>query len=218
MLPYQNLSLEDMPGEEWRDIPGWEGYYQISNLGRVKSVSHTNFQGKTFKTRILRQTIGTKGYFRVRLYDKGKQCGFHVARLVALAFIGNPDGKPTIDHINGDKSDNRVENLKWATHHENQMNPILRKRRSEIMRSEERVLINKNTRRLRGAENRRSRAIVGISQNGTPVFFSYIGQVAQLGFDPSNVSSVCRKVLKSTGGWVFYYEDDPALRAFLPKK
>lgn len=71
------------------------------------------------------------GYLFVSLFQDGKNKIFLLHRLIAEAFIPNPDGKPCIDHINGDKTDNRVENLRWCTHEENMNNPITKKRLSE---------------------------------------------------------------------------------------
>lgn len=100
--------------EEWRDVPGYEGLYQVSNLGRVYS----------FKTnRYLKMGINSHGYKRAPLLKDDKTQLRNVHRLVALAFIPNPDNKPNVDHINGDKTDNRVTNLKWATQKENINNP-----------------------------------------------------------------------------------------------
>ena len=93
--------------EIWRDIDGYEGLYQVSNFGRVKSFQRG-------KPRILKAFLNS-GYLSVVLYrdHKVKQCLVH--RLVALAFIPNPEDKPLVNHINGVKTDNCVENLEWAT-------------------------------------------------------------------------------------------------------
>ena len=121
MKPYQNLSLEDMPGEVWKDIPGWEGRYQVSNKGRVKSLISGN--------RIRKQHKNPEGYMRITLVRGGLFPAFAVHRLVAIAFIPNPECKPVIDHINGEREDNRVENLRWTTVLENANNPVTMKRR-----------------------------------------------------------------------------------------
>lgn len=97
--------------EEWRDIAGYPSY-QVSNLGRVKSFQ----QGKTM---ILQPELTNNGYLRVRLYKDGKAKRFSVHRLVATAFISNPDGKPQVNHRDGHPLNNHVSNLEWATAHEN---------------------------------------------------------------------------------------------------
>ena len=99
--------------EIWRDIKGYEGLYQVSNCGRVRS----SYKGG----RILKPNLSFYGYWRVQLWRGGKGRSIYVHRLVAQAFIPNPDGKPQINHINGIKTDNRVENLEWCTNMENQL-------------------------------------------------------------------------------------------------
>ena len=104
--------------EIWKPIKDYEGLYEVSNLGRVKSL---NYRG-TGKEKILKNIENSKGYFQVGLVKFGKQKVFKVHRLVAEAFIPNPENKPCIDHINTVKSDNRVENLRWVTYKENSNN------------------------------------------------------------------------------------------------
>ncbi len=104
--------------ELWKDIPGFGGRYQASNIGRLAKIIDGN-------RIIVHQTI-TRGYcvavLRIHTDDRrGKQIRVH--RLIALTWICNPEGKPYIDHINGIKNDNRIENLRWCTPLENSNNP-----------------------------------------------------------------------------------------------
>lgn len=218
MLPYQNLSLEDMPGEIWKDIPGWEGYYQSSTMGRIKSLCRMSANAKMLKTKILRQASRKKGYLAARLYFGGKQKSYQVARLVAITFLPNPEGKPTVDHINNIKTDNRVENLRWATYQENMNNPISIKRRKEMMRGVSFWQQSKSQPR-KGLDNNRAHSIVGINPNTSEVrHYALLGDCAKDGFTPSNVSKVCRKIIKHSGGWMFFYADDQELKAHLPRQ
>lgn len=113
-----------MEKEIWKDIPHYEGLYQVSNMGRVKALprqreNHTG--GKWIQPeRIMAFTINDDGYQCISLTKANHiRKTEKVHRLVALAFIDNPEGKPEVNHINCIRSDNRVENLEWMTRAEN---------------------------------------------------------------------------------------------------
>lgn len=116
--------------EIWKDIQGYEGLYQVSNLGRVKSLGRFVINPLVPKgyswhpERILKGRNDTKGYLRVVLYKDQMSKGFKVHRLVAVAFIPNSENKPEVDHINRDKIDNSVNNLRWVSHKENMNNSL----------------------------------------------------------------------------------------------
>lgn len=110
--------------EEWRDIKGFEGMYQISNLGRVKSLERLSIQNHLLPEKILRTAHAQSGYVDVSLYKDGKRYHRKPHRLVAEAFIPNPDNLPEVDHIDTNKDNNCVDNLHWVTHSENHLNPL----------------------------------------------------------------------------------------------
>lgn len=108
--------------EIWKDIEGYEGYYQISNLGQVKSLSREskNRCGKiTLKEKLLKSYLNNQKYVNVNLYKYGKRKSFKVHRLVAIHFIPNFENKLEVNHIDGDKSNNCTNNLEWCTAKEN---------------------------------------------------------------------------------------------------
>jgi len=98
--------------EEWRDVEGWEGLYQVSDMGRVRSLYHQ-------KVVMLKPRTVYNGYLRITLSKNGVKSHFRVSRLVALTFIPNPDNLPEVDHIDENKVNNCTTNLQWVTCQEN---------------------------------------------------------------------------------------------------
>lgn len=98
--------------EVWKPIVGYEGLYEVSNLGRVKTLKINNDKARHQKTKILKQCKNSSGYLIVNLSNKTKR----VHRLVAMTFIPNPNKLPIINHKDGNKLNNNVSNLEWCTH------------------------------------------------------------------------------------------------------
>jgi len=113
-----------MTQEIWKDIPGYEGLYQVSDHGRVRNG----------KGRVLRPNRMTHGYYCVHLYNGGKRGRrvFTVHRLVAQAFVVNPENMAEVNHKNFDRADNRVNNLEWVSRSGNVSHAIAGGRRSKV--------------------------------------------------------------------------------------
>lgn len=111
--------------EKWLPVKGYEGHYEVSDKGRIKVVkrriesSRGDGYSYSWKEKILKPTRLPNGYVRVCLYKDKSRKFLCVHRLVAIAFLPNPENKPQVNHKNGNREDNRLENLEWATSSEN---------------------------------------------------------------------------------------------------
>lgn len=105
--------------EVWKDIQGYEGLYQISNMGNVKTLKRTTSYNRIIEEKIKSQREKYDGYLRVTLCKNGKKSTIAVHRLVAQTFIPNPINKPQVNHIDCNKKNNCVDNLEWADNFEN---------------------------------------------------------------------------------------------------
>lgn len=116
--------VENLEGEEWKPLIGWEELYECSNLGRIKSLWHNN---------IINGAADEDGYRKMTLTDKdGKQYTFRKCRLIALTWIPNYANKPEVDHINTIRDDDRVCNLRWVDSKENKSNPQTIENRKKV--------------------------------------------------------------------------------------
>lgn len=155
----------------WKSVKGFEGQYMVSNLGRVKSLKgKTERIMKPRRKKIIKKDGSVElGYEELILSDKGVRYSKLVHRLVAEAFIPNPENKPEVNHLDEDKGNNSVENLEWNTHEENS---------------------NHGTKNIRSA-NKQSMAVIGVDECGNIVeIHSSIRSAERLtGFGHSNISA-----------------------------
>lgn len=175
--------------EIWKNIKGYEGFYQISDMGCVKSLERTvikkDGRKQTVKERILKPAMTKDGYLMTYLCSSQKRKWFRVHRLVCEAFHENPDGKTQVNHINENKTDNRACNLEWCTVKENN---------------------NHGTRNARIAETL-SKPIGQYTIDGefVKVWSSVMEAQRQAGFDCGHISSVANGKRKTHKGFVWKY-------------
>lgn len=164
--------------EVWKDIEGYEGLYQISNLGRVKRVT---------TGRILKGGKDKDGYLMVKLYKNNIRSNKKIHRLVAEAFIPNPENKPQVNHADENKTNNSLDNLEWMTAKEN---------------------INHGTHNERVSKTMSIPIIATNLKTGESQEFYGASECArQLGLYQQHISAVLKGILKQTKGFTFKYKE-----------
>lgn len=183
--------------EMWKPITkGQRGRYEISNRGRVKSLNYRN----TNVAKILKLGKDRKGYYYVIFYINKKPTTFRVHRLVAEAFIPNPNNKPFIDHINTIRTDNRVQNLRWVTSEENANNELTLKHNSEIRKGKK--LSEEHKKKIRDGSTTCKRILC--IETGS-VYKSIREAERQTNISRSSIGEVCSGKRKSAGGYRWKY-------------
>lgn len=185
ILNNPDFGIEEI--EEWKDICGYDGKYMVSNLGRVKSLNYRNTQ----ESHLLRQTVGNRGYLHVTLSKNGRYKPFLVHRLVAKAFIPNPNNLPTVNHLDECKTNNRFNNLEWSSYRENNLYGNHYKRVSESQRN----------------DPKKSKRIAQYDLLGNFIKEWESAQEIQrkLQINNSNVIQNCKGNVKSAGGFIWKY-------------
>ena len=198
--------------EIWKDIEGYEGY-QVSNLGRVRSLDRIDSNNHPLKGAILKPYISNSGYLLVGLYKQQKRNRKLLHRLVAEAFIPNPDNKPEIDHINTIKTDNTVflnedgsinykkTNLRWTTRKENINNPLTKTKMQ--------INARKPSKGKYGKKHHRSKPIIQYDKEGNFIKeWDCANDVERvLGISNKHIGSVCLGKRKSCGGYIWRYKN-----------
>lgn len=169
--------------EIWKDIEEYEGLYQVSNLGRVKSL-YTNDILKGCKT--------SNGYLKVNLYKNSVKSTKTIHRLVAESFISNPENKSQVNHINENKTNNMVSNLEWSTSKENNNHGTRNKRAGKAISKSKSIPI----------------IATNLKTGDSTEFYGTKECARQLGLHRSNITSVLKDRLKQTGGYTFKYKEE----------
>lgn len=171
---------------------GYESFYLVSTLGQIKSLRYT------FNNKIINGYINKKGYVRMGINCKDKNINVAVHRMVAKTFIPNPENKPSINHKNGIKHDNRVSNLEWCTQRENELHSyrVLGKK------------ANKTSLGKFGELNKRAIVVDVFNKDSGDFLFSHIGVndlARKINCDPAGISMNLKGVRHSHKGYVFKY-------------
>ena len=190
----KSITLEN---EEWRPVNGFEDFYKISNLGRLCSIGgyKTNKNGSTrwFNPVLISIHPNKAGYDHHTLYINGNRTEVLTHRLVAEAFIENPDNKPIVDHIDGNKLNNCVTNLRWVTTSENMKNPNTQRKKY--------VRIN-NTHIF-------DIAVVAISLTDNSIkIYQRMSDATKDGFTKSAICRCCRGTRNKHKGFKWMYLSD----------
>jgi len=187
--------------EQWEDIPGYEAHYKISNKGRVKSLKRKHksrnqfceFE-RTVREKILRSQVGGTGYMKVSLSKNGILKNKNIHRMIAEAFIPNPDGLEQVNHKDCDKKNNCISNLEWCTPEQNS-------------RHAHKLLDLVNPYQgVYGAQHPASKSIVQKTKDGKIINRWGSGMDAvRLGFDSSCISRCCKGESAHHKGYIWEY-------------
>lgn len=193
--------------EVWKPIVGYEGYYEISNLGRVKSIERWVKQGKSLrhvKESFKQPHIGAYGYPSVTLCKEKKSVDIPIHRIIAKAFIPNPENKPAIDHINTDKTDYRLENLRWVTNKENSNNSLTLQHCREKTYTKE-VIKQRLETRKRGNTKTAPKTVFQYTKDGVFVkeYFSITEAQRITGINHNSIHRVLNDNTQSAGGYLW---------------
>lgn len=184
--------------EIWKPIEGYEGIYSVSNLGNIKGVVRPGSSGA-----LLKPVKNHFGYLTVHLYSHPKNRGFLIHRLVAKAFIPNPENKKTVNHIDGNKENNMVENLEWATYSENHKHAYRMglKKVSDKQRAAASITGTRTC-----ALNRPKRPVNMTRADGSKKYFESAHEAARfVKGDPSPIIRCCKGKKKTYKGCTWEY-------------
>lgn len=190
--------------ETWKDIKNFEGMYQVSDLGRVRSVDRFDNMGRLRKGNIKVARDNGHGYLAVQMYRDNKPKVGYVHRLVAQTFIDNPDNKPEVHHIDSNRNNNKLDNLQWVTTKENNNFPdkISHMKTNEVWRAKASESMAKARDKAIIINSYRTR----FTRGGISLEFSSLAEGArQLGLDKGGCTRVANGKQAHTHGYTIEY-------------
>lgn len=185
--------------EIWKDIKGYEGRYMISNLGNVLTM---RYKGKG-KAKQLKPYNDEKGYFMVSLYNNKKIKTKRIHEIVAKTFILNPDNLPQVNHIDGNKHNNRIDNLEWCTSKEN----IRHAWKNGLMKSTKGRKRKNLKHNFLGYKAKKSKSVAQYSLDGEYInTWKSINEAARnSNISAGNIHRCCMGEFKQTGGYIWKF-------------
>lgn len=188
--------------EQRKDIKGFEGYYQISNFGKVRSLDR--FDGiRDRKGQLIKPNLKYNGYLQIGLRKNGKRKRFSIHRLVAQHFIKNPENKSQVNHIDCNKQNNHHKNLEWVTPGENLEHA--RENGLIIMPSGE----DHSNYGKYGADSKSAKPVIRYDrETGETKLYEAKILAKEDGFDVTSISKCCNKKLKTHKGYEWYFVKD----------
>ena len=202
--------------EIWKSVNGYEGLYEVSNFGRVRSLDRTTRQYNNgtlstarYRGKLLKGRTDDNGYVRVHISKCGKSEALSVHRIVAMAFCEKPEGCDIVNHLDNNPSNNSAENLEWTTY-EGNMQWAARQGR-----------MKGNLDNIQKAQESRKVPVIAISPDGEEMYFSsQINAAKQLGIQSEHIAAACRKEYgyKRVGGYEWIYADKERQQLAIPQK
>lgn len=204
--------------EIWKDILGFEGMYQISNKGNVKSLERTTTHNRRLSEKLLKTRQDKNGYYIVTIYKNKRRYDFKVHRLVALMFIPNPKNLPLVNHKDENPANNNVDNLEWCSYSYNvnygsrnaKASKKMKSKSYDYLKGEKNFFYGKH---YHGSNSTHSKYVMQLDKQGNiiTVYESGVDASIFLQVSPSAIQRCCSRKVKRIKGFELIYVDDDSL-------